>query len=565
MINISEVIELVCTVGGKVGYSAYKELEEESRKSSCVYEYMDKFAYMLESKNSYIRNRGILLIAANAKWDKENKINEIIDKYLYYITDEKPITSRQCIKVLPEIVKYKPELKEKVLTSLYKADTSIYNDSMKPLVCRDIDKAIKEINFKNKKIQEDDNMTVFDELKARGLLAQLTDEEEIKELINAGKATFYIGFDPTADSLHVGHFMALCLMKRLQMAGNKPIALIGGGTAMIGDPSGRTDMRQMMTKETIQHNVDCFKKQMSRFIDFSEGKALLVNNADWLLDLNYVELLREVGSHFSVNRMLTAECYKQRMEKGLSFLEFNYMIMQSYDFYELFKKYGCNMQFGGDDQWSNMLGGTELIRRKLGEDAYAMTITLLLNSEGKKMGKTQSGAVWLDPDKTSPYDFYQYWRNVADDDVLKCIRMLTFLPLEQINEMDKWEGSQLNKAKEILAYELTSLVHGEEEAKKAETAAKALFGGGPAAGSVPTTEIDSAEYGDGLQIIELLEKCGLIPSRGEGRRLVQQGGVKVNGEKVTDIGTVISPDMFDADNAVMIQKGKKTYHQVKLV
>ena len=408
-------------------------------------------------------------------------------------------------------------------------------------------------------------MTIFDELKARGLLAQLTDEEEIKELINNGKATFYIGFDPTADSLHVGHFMALCLMKRLQMAGNRPIALIGGGTAMVGDPSGRTDMRQMMTKETIQHNVDCFKKQMSRFIDFSEGKALLVNNADWLLDLNYVELLRDVGAHFSVNRMLTAECYKQRMEKGLSFLEFNYMIMQSYDFYELFRKYGCNMQFGGDDQWSNMLGGTELIRRKLGKDAYAMTITLLLNSEGTKMGKTQSGAVWLDPNKTTPYEFYQYWRNVADADVLKCLRMLTFLPLEQIDEMDKWEGSQLNKAKEILAYELTNLVHGEEEAKKAEAAAKALFGGGPVAGSVPCTEISVDEYGEGMQIIALLEKCSLIPSRGEGRRLIQQGGVKVNGEKVTDIATVISPDMFDDDKSVMIQKGKKTYHQVKLV
>ncbi len=408
-------------------------------------------------------------------------------------------------------------------------------------------------------------MTIFDELKARGLLAQLTDEKEIKELINAGKATFYIGFDPTADSLHVGHFMALCLMKRLQMAGNKPIALLGGGTAMVGDPSGRTDMRQMMTKETIQHNVECFKKQMSRFIDFSDGKAILVNNADWLLDLNYVELLRDVGAHFSVNRMLTAECYKQRMEKGLSFLEFNYMIMQSYDFYELYRKYGCNMQFGGDDQWSNMLGGTELIRRKLGKDAYAMTITLLLNSEGKKMGKTQSGAVWLDPDKTSPYDFYQYWRNVADADVLKCLRMLTFLPLEQIDEMDKWEGSQLNRAKEILAYELTSLVHGEDEAKKAETAAKSLFGGGVAAGSVPTTEIEKAELGEGISIIELLEKCELIPSRGEGRRLIQQGGIKVNGEKVSDIGFTVSEDMFDDEGTVMVQKGKKVHHRVKLV
>lgn len=407
-------------------------------------------------------------------------------------------------------------------------------------------------------------MTIFDELKARGLLAQLTDEEEIKELINNGKATFYIGFDPTADSLHVGHFMALCLMKRLQMAGNKPIALIGGGTAMVGDPSGRTDMRQMMTPETIQHNVDCFKKQMERFIDFSDGKALLVNNADWLMNLNYIELLRDVGAHFSVNRMLTAECYKQRMEKGLSFLEFNYMIMQSYDFFNLYKEYGCNMQFGGDDQWSNMLGGTELIRRKLGKDAYAMTITLLLNSEGKKMGKTQSGAVWLDPKKTSPYDFYQYWRNVADADVLKCLRMLTFLPLEQIDEMDKWEGSQLNKAKEILAYELTALVHGEEEAKKADTAAKSLFAGGAKGGSVPTTEITKDELGEGLQIIEVLEKCKLIPSRGEGRRLVQQGGVKVNEEKVTDIGTVITAEMCDEDGIIMIQKGKKTFHQLKV-
>ena len=407
-------------------------------------------------------------------------------------------------------------------------------------------------------------MTIFDELKARGLLAQLTDEEEIKELINNGKATFYIGFDPTADSLHVGHFMALCLMKRLQMAGNKPIALIGGGTAMVGDPSGRTDMRQMMTPETIQHNVDCFKKQMERFIDFSDGKALLVNNADWLMNLNYIELLRDVGAHFSVNRMLTAECYKQRMEKGLSFLEFNYMIMQSYDFFNLYKEYGCNMQFGGDDQWSNMLGGTELIRRKLGKDAYAMTITLLLNSECKKMGKTQSGAVWIDPKKTSPYDFYQYWRNVADADVLKCLRMLTFLPLEQIDEMDKWEGSQLNKAKEILAYELTALVHGEEEAKKADTAAKSLFAGGAKGGSVPTTEITKDELGEGLQIIEVLEKCKLIPSRGEGRRLVQQGGVRVNEEKVTDIGTVITAEMCDEDGIIMIQKGKKTFHQLKV-
>lgn len=407
-------------------------------------------------------------------------------------------------------------------------------------------------------------MTVFEELKRRGLIAQMTDEAEIAELINNGKATFYIGFDPTADSLHVGHFMALCLMKRLQMAGNKPIILIGGGTAMIGDPSGKTDMRKMMTKETIQHNVDCFKKQMSRFIDFSEDKAIVVNNGDWLLNLNYIDVLREVGACFSVNRMLTHECYKQRMERGLTFLEFNYMIMQSYDFFNLYKEYGCNMQFGGDDQWSNMLGGTELIRRKLGKDAYAMTITLLLNSEGKKMGKTQSGAVWLDPKKTSPYDFYQYWRNVADADVLKCLRMLTFLPLEQIDEMDKWEGSQLNKAKEILAYELTALVHGEEEAKKADTAAKSLFAGGAKGGSVPTTEITKDELGEGLQIIEVLEKCKLIPSRGEGRRLVQQGGVRVNEEKVTDIGTVITAEMCDEDGIIMIQKGKKTFHQLKV-
>ena len=407
-------------------------------------------------------------------------------------------------------------------------------------------------------------MQIYEELQARGLLAQLTDEKEIRDLINNGKATFYIGFDPTADSLHVGHFMALCLMKRLQMAGNKPIALIGGGTAMIGDPSGRTDMRQMMTEEMIDHNCECFKKQMSRFIDFSDGKALMVNNADWLRDLNYIEVLREVGAHFSVNRMLTAECYKQRMEKGSSFLEFNYMIMQSYDFYCLYQKYGCNMQFGGDDQWSNMLGGTELIRRKLGKDAYAMTITLLLNSEGKKMGKTQKGAVWLDPNKTSPFEFYQYWRNVADADVLKCLRMLTFLPLEQIDEMDKWEGSQLNEAKEILAYELTELVHGKEEAEKAKQAAKALFAGGAMGGSVPTTEISKDEYGDGLQIIELLEKCGLIPSRGEGRRLVQQGGVKVAGEKVGAIDFVVAPNLFENDE-VMIQKGKKVFHRVKLV
>ena len=406
-------------------------------------------------------------------------------------------------------------------------------------------------------------MTIFDELKARGLLAQLTDEEEIKELINNGKATFYIGFDPTADSLHVGHFMALCLMKRLQMAGNKPIALIGGGTAMIGDPSGRSDMRTMMTKETIDHNVECFKKQMSRFIDFSEGKALLVNNADWLLNLNYVELLREVGVHFSVNRMLTAECYKQRMEKGLSFLEFNYMIMQSYDFMALYEKYGCNMQFGGDDQWSNMLGGTELIRRKLGKDAYAMTITLLLNSEGKKMGKTQKGAVWLDPNKTSPFEFYQYWRNVADADVLKCLRMLTFLPLEQIDEMDKWEGSQLNQAKEILAYELTKLVHGEEEAVKAQESARALFAGGNAA-QMPTLELTEADFMDGtIDIMGVLVKAGLCASRSEARRAVEQGGVTVENDKVTDIKTVYTPEQFTGDGLV-VKRGKKNFKRVKM-
>ncbi|MBO5336149.1 MAG: tyrosine--tRNA ligase [Lachnospiraceae bacterium] len=404
-------------------------------------------------------------------------------------------------------------------------------------------------------------MTVFEELKARGLLAQLTDEEEIKELINNGKATFYIGFDPTADSLHVGHFMALCLMKRLQMAGNKPIALIGGGTAMIGDPSGRTDMRTMMTKETIAHNVECFKKQMSKFIDFSEGKALLVNNADWLLDLNYVEVLREVGAHFSVNRMLTAECYKQRMEKGLSFLEFNYMIMQSYDFYQLFQKYGCNMQFGGDDQWSNMLGGTELIRRKLGEDAYAMTITLLLNSEGKKMGKTQKGAVWLDPNKTSPFEFYQYWRNVADADVLKCIRMLTFLPLEQIEEMDSWEGSQLNQAKEILAYELTKLVHGEEEAVKAQESARALFAGGNAA-EMPTYEIQESDFTEGqIDILGVLTASGLTASRSEARRAVEQGGVTVEGEKITDTRTMYTPDSFKGEG-IVVKRGKKNFRRV---
>ncbi len=405
-------------------------------------------------------------------------------------------------------------------------------------------------------------MTVYDELVARRLIAQVTDEEEIKELINNGKATFYIGFDPTADSLHVGHFMALCLMKRLQMAGNKPIALIGGGTGMIGDPSGRTDMRQMMTPETIQHNCDCFKEQMSRFIDFSEGKALMVNNADWLMDLNYIEVLREVGPHFSVNRMLTAECYKQRMEKGLSFLEFNYMIMQSYDFYALFQKYGCNMQFGGDDQWSNMLGGTELIRRKLGKDAYAMTITLLLNSEGKKMGKTQSGAVWLDPNKTSPFDFYQYWRNVADADVLRCIRMLTFLPLEEIDKMDAWEGAQLNRAKEILAYELTKLVHGEAEAAKAQDAAKALFSSGNAA-DMPSVTLMEDDFADGaVDILSLLVKSGLTPSRSEARRAVEQGGVSVDGEKITDIKTAYGADAFT--DGMVIKKGKKNFRKILL-
>ena len=404
-------------------------------------------------------------------------------------------------------------------------------------------------------------MTVYDELVARGLIAQVTDEEEIKELINNGKATFYIGFDPTADSLHVGHFMALCLMKRLQMAGNKPIALIGGGTAMIGDPSGRTDMRQMMTKETINHNCECFKKQMSRFIDFSEGKALMVNNADWLLDLNYVEVLRDIGPHFSVNRMLSAECYKQRMERGLSFLEFNYMIMQSYDFYELFQRYGCNMQFGGDDQWSNMLGGTELIRRKLGKNACAMTITLLLNSEGKKMGKTQSGAVWLDPEKTSPFEFYQYWRNVGDADVLKCLRMLTFLPLEQIDEMDKWEGSQLNTAKEILAFELTKLVHGEEEAAKAQESARALFSGGNAA-NMPTAAITEENLRDGeIDIMGLLVASGLCASRSEARRAVQQGGVAVNGEKVGSIEASYKPVDINKEDFVL-RRGKKNYRKI---
>ena len=405
-------------------------------------------------------------------------------------------------------------------------------------------------------------MTVWEELKARGLIAQVTDEDEIKEMANNGKATFYIGFDPTADSLHVGHFMALCLMKRLQMAGNKPVVLIGGGTAMIGDPSGRTDMRQMMTTETIAHNVDCFKKQMSRFIDFSEDKAILVNNADWLMGLNYVELLRDVGPHFSVNRMLTAECYKQRMERGLSFLEFNYMIMQSYDFYMLFQKYGCNMQFGGDDQWSNMLGGTELIRRKLGKDAYAMTINLLLNSEGKKMGKTQSCAVWLDPNKTSPFEFYQYWRNVSDQDVLKCLRMLTFLPLEQIDEMDKWEGSQLNEAKNILAYELTKLVHGEEEAVKAKEASKALFSTGSAA-NMPTETITEDIFKDGsVDILQLLISANLATSRNEARRAVEQGGVSVNGEKVTDSHATYEKEAFAEE--FILKKGKKKFCKVEL-
>ena len=403
-------------------------------------------------------------------------------------------------------------------------------------------------------------MKIYEELKARGLIAQVTDEPEIRELVNSGKATFYIGFDPTADSLHVGHFMALCLMKRLQMAGNKPIALIGGGTGMVGDPSGRSDMRQMMTVETIQHNCDCFKKQMSRFIDFSEGKALMVNNADWLLGLNYIELLREVGACFSVNRMLTAECYKQRMEKGLSFLEFNYMIMQSYDFYMLYQKYGCNMQFGGDDQWSNMLGGTELIRRKLGKNACAMTITLLLNSEGKKMGKTQSGAVWLDPDKTSPFEFYQYWRNVADADVLKCIRMLTFLPLEEIDKMDSWEGAQLNTAKEILAYELTKLVHGEDEAKKAQESARALFSQGDAA-NMPTTTLTAEDLEDGcMDILTMLVKAELVPSKSEARRAVQQGGVSVDGEKITNIHEVFTEDAFKA--GVVLKKGKKNFRKI---
>ena len=406
-------------------------------------------------------------------------------------------------------------------------------------------------------------MGVYEELQARGLIAQVTNEEEIRKMVNEGKAVFYIGFDPTADSLHVGHFMALCLMKRLQMAGNKPIALIGGGTGMVGDPSGRSDMRQMMTVETIQHNCDCFKKQMSRFIDFSDGKAMMVNNAEWLLDLNYVDFLREIGPHFSVNRMLTAECYKQRMEKGLSFLEFNYMIMQSYDFYMLYQKYGCNLQFGGDDQWSNMLGGTELIRRKLGKDASAMTITLLLNSEGKKMGKTQSGAVWLDPEKTSPYEFYQYWRNVADADVLKCIRMLTFLPLEEIDAMDSWEGAQLNKAKEILAFELTKMVHGEEEAKKADAAAKAIFTGGDSA-DMPGASLTEDAFKDGIvDVITLVHQAGLASSRSEARRAVQQGGISVNGEKVTEIDASFAKDVFEGEGAV-VKKGKKTFRKVTI-
>ena len=405
-------------------------------------------------------------------------------------------------------------------------------------------------------------MKIYEELQARGLIAQVTDEEEIRELINNGKAVFYIGFDPTADSLHVGHFMALCLMKRLQMAGNKPIALIGGGTGMIGDPSGRTDMRQMMTVETIQHNCECFKKQMSKFIDFSEGKALMVNNADWLMDLNYIELLRDVGPHFSVNRMLTAECYKKRMEKGLSFLEFNYMIMQSYDFLQLYERYGCNLQFGGDDQWSNMLGGTELIRRKLGKNACAMTITLLLNSEGNKMGKTQSGAVWLDPNKTSPFEFYQYWRNVADADVLKCIRMLTFLPLEEIDKMERWEGSQLNKAKEILAFELTKLVHGEEEAVKAQDSARALFSKGNAA-DMPTAELTQEDLREeAADILTVLQKSGLVKSRSEGRRAVEQGGVNVDGEKVTDVTTVYTADVLK--NGIVVKKVKKNFCKVIL-
>ncbi len=406
-------------------------------------------------------------------------------------------------------------------------------------------------------------MGIYEELKARGLIAQVTDEEQIRDLVNNGKATFYIGFDCTADSLHVGHFMALCLMKRLQMAGNKPIALIGGGTTMIGDPSGRNDMRKMLTKADIDHNAECFKRQMERFIDFGEGKAMMLNNADWLMKLNYIELLREVGACFSVNNMLRAKCYEQRMEKGLSFLEFNYMIMQSYDFYHMFQEYGCNMQFGGDDQWSNMLGGTELIRRKLGKDAQAMTITLLLNSEGKKMGKTASGAVWLDPNKTTPYDFYQYWRNVGDQDVLKCIRMLTFLPLEQIDEMDKWEGSQLNRAKEILAYELTALVHGEEEAKKAEESAKALFGAGGNNANMPTSTLTDADFENGnINLLSMLVATGLCPSRGEARRLVQQGGVTIDDVKVASIDESLARERFEGEG-VIVRKGKKVFHRVK--
>ena len=406
-------------------------------------------------------------------------------------------------------------------------------------------------------------MGIYEELKARGLIAQVTDEEQIRDLVNNGKATFYIGFDCTADSLHVGHFMALCLMKRLQMAGNKPIALIGGGTTMIGDPSGRNDMRKMLTKADIDHNAECFKRQMERFIDFGEGKAMMLNNADWLMKLNYIELLREVGACFSVNNMLRAKCYEQRMEKGLSFLEFNYMIMQSYDFYHMFQEYGCNMQFGGDDQWSNMLGGTELIRRKLGKDAQAMTITLLLNSEGKKMGKTASGAVWLDPNKTTPDDFYQYWRNVGDQDVLKCIRMLTFLPLEQIDEMDKWEGSQLNRAKEILAYELTALVHGEEEAKKAEESAKALFGAGGNNANMPTSTLTDADFENGnINVLSMLVATGLCPSRGEARRLVQQGGVTIDDVKVASIDESLARERFEGEG-IIVRKGKKVFHRVK--
>ena len=405
-------------------------------------------------------------------------------------------------------------------------------------------------------------MQIYEELQARGLIAQVTDEDVVRNLVNEGKAVFYIGFDPTADSLHVGHFMALCLMKRLQMAGNKPIALIGGGTGMVGDPSGKTDMRKMLTKEQIEHNCQCFKKQMEKFIDFSDGKALMVNNADWLLDLNYVDFLREIGPHFSVNRMLSAECYKQRMERGLSFLEFNYMIMQSYDFYTLFQKYGCNMEFGGDDQWSNMLGGTELIRRKLGKDAYAMTINLLLNSEGKKMGKTQSGAVWLDPNKTSPFEFFQYWRNVGDSDVIKCLRMLTFLPLEEIDEMAKWEGAQLNQAKEILAYELTKLVHGEEEAEKAKEASHALFSGAVVSANMPTVTLTEEDLVDGkMDIMAVLVKAGLCESRSDARRAVQQGGVSVDGDKVTDISTSYTLSDFSGEGKV-VKRGKKKFAKV---